>query len=165
MGKSKGNTSVPNRHIYSRASYLHQAAVLLNYQGLTHSASANASQLPKTHKSQPCAAAAQKISHCLVKDMRAVCLKAQIRQSPATKRTVCKYCDTLLIEGQNCHTVVENASKEQAKPWVDVLVIQCETCGNKKRYPISLPKQQRKAQRKKVVERQRKDQVDESNDI
>ena len=80
----------------------------------------------------------------MVSDLRAVSLKGQVRQSPAMKRSICKFCDTVLVEGRNCHSVIENESKGGRKPWADVLVIRCSTCGNSKRFPVSARRQKRK---------------------
>jgi ribonuclease P protein subunit RPR2 len=162
MVKQKGNAGIQNRHIYSRASYLYQAATYL----------ANCAHQPKkttkTESSQnetgkdklPLAAngdgfthskqerkAILNLSHQVISDMRSVSLKAQIRQSPAVKQTVCKYCDAVQIEGKTCHSTVENLSKGGRKPWADILVTRCDTCGNVKRYPISAPRQKRKSLR------------------
>ncbi|KAM0560993.1 hypothetical protein ACHAPJ_003493 [Fusarium lateritium] len=92
--------------------------------------------------------ALQNMSRQAVTSLRAVTLKAQIRQSPAMKQTICKFCDTLQIEGDTCTSTVENASKGGRKPWADVLTIQCKTCENVKRYPVSAPRQKRKNLRK-----------------
>jgi ribonuclease P protein subunit RPR2 len=88
------------------------------------------------------------LSHQVISDMRSVSLKAQIRQSPAIKQTICKYCDAVQIEGKTCHSTVENLSKGGRKPWADVLVTWCDTCGNAKRYPVSAaPRQKRRSLR------------------
>jgi ribonuclease P protein subunit RPR2 len=42
---------------------------------------------------------------------------------------------------------VENQSKGGRKPWADILVMRCLTCGHAKRYPVSVPKQRRKSAR------------------
>lgn len=169
MAKAKGNPGVQNRHIYTRASYLYQAAVYLancaqraelgnqaeaspedtkqqhgdNAPSLSKSETPSGrgngqDQCSKEHK------ATINLSHQVVSDMRSVSLKAQIRQSPSIKQTICKYCDAVLIEGKTCHSSVENPSKGGRKPWADVLVIRCDTCGNVKRYPVSAPRQKRK---------------------
>ncbi|KAK7394054.1 hypothetical protein QQX98_013162 [Neonectria punicea] len=89
--------------------------------------------------------------------MRAVSLKAQIRQSPALKRTICKFCDTLLIEGQTCSSTVENDSKGGRKPWADLLTIRCKTCGNAKRYPVNAPRQKRRSLRNREKDESKMD--------
>lgn len=151
MAKSKAQPGVTNRHIYTRASYLYQAA---NYfANLSKKQDANdqttASQdkhSTSTHDAQG-ERAAQNLSRQMVSDVRAMSLKGQVRQSPAMKRSICKFCDTVLIEGQNCQSSVENPSKGGRKPWSDVLVIWCLTCGNVKRFPVCARKQKRKHMR------------------
>ncbi|TFB03129.1 hypothetical protein CCMA1212_004682 [Trichoderma ghanense] len=168
MAKAKGNPGIQNRHIYTRASYLYQAAVYLancaqrtepgakketssgESQHKDHNASSRSGrETPsgrgngQNHESQE-RKATMNLSHQVVSDMRSVSLKAQIRQSPSIKQTICKYCDAVLIEGKTCHSFVENPSKGGRKPWADVLVIRCDTCGNVKRYPVSAPRQKRK---------------------
>ncbi|KAK8040530.1 Rpr2-domain-containing protein [Apiospora marii] len=75
--------------------------------------------------------------------MRTTSEKAVIRLSPALKHTVCKYCDSLLIEGETCVSVVENASKGGKKPWADVLVIRCKACKGVKRFPVGASRQKK----------------------
>ncbi|KFH43580.1 Ribonuclease P protein subunit-like protein [Hapsidospora chrysogenum ATCC 11550] len=158
MAKPKAQASVPNRHIYTRASYLYQAANYLarlperqDDTGQPAAAAAAATAAPgdeqhSTSRKRDAQGrrAAQNISRRMVSDLRAVSLKGQVRQSPAMKRSMCKFCDTVLIEGRNCHSVIENESKGARKPWADVLVIRCSTCGNSKRFPVSARRQQRK---------------------
>ncbi|KHN98777.1 RNAse P Rpr2/Rpp21 subunit domain-containing protein [Metarhizium album ARSEF 1941] len=161
MAKTKAKTKVAagvqNRIIYSRASYLYQAAKYLTscanaVQDGPSTADAPVRASTKTDKQHK---AIINVSRQAVADMRAVSLKAQIRQSPALKRTICKFCDTLLVEGQTSHSSIENPSRGGRKPWADVLVIACKTCGNSKRYPVDAPRQRRKALRsgeQKVVD-------------
>ena len=169
MAKAKGNPGIQNRHIYTRASYLYQAAVYLANcaqraePGTNEETSLEKSQHDDDNASSrsrrnassgrgngqpnhdsPERKATMNLSHQVVSDMRSVSLKAQIRQSPSIKQTICKYCDAVLIEGKTCHSSVENPSKGGRKPWADVLVIRCDTCSNVKRYPISAPRQKRK---------------------
>jgi ribonuclease P protein subunit RPR2 len=148
MAKSKSAPGVQNKNIYTRASYLYQAA---NY--LATKSQEQPSQEPQ-YQSKPASAAAarsenerkaaQNISRQLVTDMRAVSLKVLIRQSPELKRTICRYCDTMLVEGASCSSSIENPSRWGKKPWADVLVVRCGTCGNVKRFPVSAPRQKRR---------------------
>ncbi|POR38764.1 RNase P subunit RPR2 domain protein [Tolypocladium paradoxum] len=148
MAKAKSNPGVQNKIIYSRASYLYQSATYLASRadaaqhGPASEGSKDKHNVPQMSDRQR--KSIQNMSRQAVSDMRAVSLKAQIRQGPALKRTICKFCDTLQIEGQTCQSVVENTSKGGLKPWADVLVIKCKTCGNSKRYPISAPRQKRR---------------------
>ncbi|KAK7756608.1 hypothetical protein SLS62_001445 [Diatrype stigma] len=160
-GKNKAAGSVPNRPIYSRISYLYQAAAYLsstssqNHEVSTpHEAavaqtqtSTDATEESKSNNTQSQAsdnAAKQAVSRRLLSDLRACSLKTQIRLSPSMKQTICKYCDTLLIEGDTSTSVVENQSKGGKKPWADVLVVKCNTCGGVKRFPVQAPRQQRR---------------------
>lgn len=162
MVKQKGNPGIQNRHIYSRASYLYQAAsYLANCAHQTKKTTKTENNQNETIKDKlPSAAddhgfahsnqerkAIINLSRQVVSDMRSVSLKAQVRQSPGIKQTICKYCDAVQIESKTCHSTVENLSKGGRKPWADILVTRCDTCGNVKRYPISAPRQKRKSLR------------------
>lgn len=152
MAKEKGSKGVQNRHIYSRASYLYQAATYLASQ---QNQKANISEQSQTtndehsisHQAARQQKAMQNMSRQLVSSLKSVTLKAQIRQAADMKRTICKFCDTLQIEGQTCSSTVENLSRGGLKPWADVLVIRCNTCKRAKRYPVSAPRQKRRALR------------------
>ncbi|KAI3327040.1 Rpr2-domain-containing protein [Xylariaceae sp. AK1471] len=158
MAKSKANGSVPNRHLFSRLSYLHQAATFLGSQvGKTtegpkseHRALSQPEEKGGYSGAQNRPAADQsrlKLARHLLTDLRATSLKSQIRVSPAIKNTICKFCDTLLIEGETSISVVENKSKGGKKPWADVLVVKCNTCGRAKHFPVQAPRQKRRPQR------------------
>ena len=126
------------------------------------------------------------LSRHLITGMRRVALKTQIRLDPSVKRTVCKYCDTVIIPGsesplepgpgpalagqetvgredQRNRTVlgkgssscigtgklyVENKSRHGRKPWADLLVSECFTCGRRKRYPLGATRQLRRQLRR-----------------
>lgn len=172
---------VPNKHLYSRISFLYQAATCLSGAGKHALASTSQSQkVPSSSK--PAAVGAENIDvechvayqgqdpntvqHDKVKpvqtapgrniprkfitDLRAVAQKSQIRISPTIKRTICKYCDTLLVDGDTCSFTVENRSKGGKKPWADVLVIKCHTCGRAKRFPVHAQRQKRRPYRASV---------------
>ncbi|KAG5992347.1 hypothetical protein E4U43_003808 [Claviceps pusilla] len=166
MAKPKGQPGVQNRIIYSRASYLYQAATYLSncVDRVENAPSSTRPQASKPelsadqqqqhqhqHQHRKQQKALENMSRLAMADMKAVSLKAQIRQSPALKRTVCKFCDTLLVEGRSCSSTIENPSKGARKPWADVLVMKCKTCGNVKRFPVDAPRQKRKSLR--AVER------------
>ncbi|KAK5626856.1 hypothetical protein RRF57_002571 [Xylaria bambusicola] len=160
MGKAKTNGSIPNKHLYSRLSYLHQAAALLGSQlGKPHishqnAAASNISEDKPEHSDAQLSPATDQLrlnfTRHLLTDLRATSLKSQIRLSPAIKHTICKHCDTLLIPGETSTSVVENKSKYGKKPWADVLVVKCNTCGRVKRYPIHSPRQERRPNRIQV---------------
>ncbi|KAH6662228.1 RNAse P Rpr2/Rpp21/SNM1 subunit domain-containing protein [Plectosphaerella plurivora] len=145
MAKAKASESVPNRHLYSRISYLHQAA--------TYLASQTQSTEQEKHKSEDKLAPppSHNLARHLVAGIRTVGRKALIRPSPRMKQSLCKHCDSVLIEGKTCITSVENASKGGKKPWADMLVVRCLTCENVKRFPVNMPRQKRKGLREPVL--------------
>ncbi|TWU77028.1 hypothetical protein ED733_007708 [Metarhizium rileyi] len=149
MAKTKGAVGVQNRIIYSRASYLYQAASYLTTcaAAARDAPSASNTEHSASAKDDKQLKALTNVSRQAITDMRAVSLKAQIRQSPALKRTICKFCDSLLVEGQTSRSSIENLSKGGRKPWADVLAIECKTCGNIRRYPVEATRQKRKAHR------------------
>lgn len=155
MGKAKA-TGVQNRHIYTRASYLYQAGAYLasRVPDSHHASSQPRPSSPEGRETEAGDAtiaavdrqhrAIQNTSRQVISDMRAVSLKVLIRQTSAIKKTICKFCDTLLVEGKTCRSVVENFSRGGRKPWADVLAIECKTCGRVKRFPVSASKQKRR---------------------
>ncbi|KAI2462745.1 Rpr2-domain-containing protein [Annulohypoxylon bovei var. microspora] len=162
MGKSKGPGNVPNRPIYSRISYLYQAATYL----ASHSESNGSSDVAQnsegtegdiaTRDKQASRADHTKytLSRSLITDLRSASLKSQIRLSPTMKHTICKFCDGLLIEGETSSSIVENKSKGGRKPWADVLVVKCHTCGGVRRFPVQASRQKRRPIREKESEKQ-----------
>lgn len=159
MAKGKGQPGVQNRHIFQRVSYLYQAANYLSdvagaHQGKSTQTTTTTKTTTVTTQSQcdtQCDAqwdaekkVAQNVSRYAVSNLRAVSLKVMIRQSPDMKRTMCKFCDAILEEGRTCRSTIENRSKGGKKPWADVLVVSCNTCGNVKRYPVSASRQKRR---------------------
>lgn len=149
MAKPKGQQgSVPNRPIYSRISYLYQAASHIAASTRRDSASAtgNRGRDQPTQTEKPELDEAQLRQACsrhLLTTMRTTSEKAVIRLAPALKHTVCKYCDSLLIEGETCVSTIENASKGGKKPWADVLVIRCKACKGVKRFPVGASRQKK----------------------
>jgi ribonuclease P protein subunit RPR2 len=146
MAKGKPSESVPNRHLYSRMSYLHQAATYLASQDST-------TERRTTTEDKLAPPPSHNLARHLVAGIRTVGRKALIRPSPRMKQSLCKHCDSVLIEGKTCITSVENASKGGRKPWADMLVVRCITCENVKRYPVNAPRQKRKGLREHVPEK------------
>lgn len=157
--KSKGAGNVPNKAMHSRASYLYQAATYLATQQQPHSKATAESQTDrgsiaqvygvtntKAEMQAPSESGAllQPASRRLISDLRAVSLKAQMRMSPAMKQAMCKNCDTLLVDGSTCTSEVENKSNGGKKPWADILVRRCNTCGSVKRHPVAAERQKRR---------------------
>ena len=163
MAKAKTTTglNVPHRALCSRISYLYQAAAYLSTQVQPPTPSfedeAADSQNNNTELSKENSRRRKQIVsdsqhvHALprkmVSDLRDVSLKMQIRLSPAMKHTMCKRCDTLLVDGSTCATEVENKSKGGRKPWAETLVKKCLNCGCERRYPVNSDRQTRRPHR------------------
>lgn len=152
---TKGVGKVPNKNLYSRVSYLYQAATYLamREQGDLKKLSTY-SPLLETSLVSPFAsseskheASLQPLSRRLLSDLHSVSLKGLMRMSPAIKNSVCKGCQTLLINGSTSTTEIENKSKGGKKPWADILVRKCRTCGLEKRFPITADRQPRRPNR------------------
>ncbi len=79
-----------------------------------------------------------------VSHLRAVSLKGQIRLSAETKHSICKRCDSHLVVGSTATRNSENKSRGGKKPWAEVVVIGCNTCGVKKRFPVAAKRQPRR---------------------
>lgn len=149
-GKTGGGGGVQNRAIYSRISFLQQAAITLS--SIRQHKLESASQDPSinglgTPGTAPANAPLEGMSRRLATDLRAVSLKTRIRLNPAVKQTICKFCDSPLIEGQSCTSSIENKSKGARKTWADVLVRKCHTCGRERKYPVNAPRPKRKTDR------------------
>ncbi|KXH31702.1 RNAse P Rpr2/Rpp21/SNM1 subunit domain-containing protein [Colletotrichum simmondsii] len=148
MAKPKSE-SLPNRHAYTRVSYLHQAASYLATVQIPDAdsppnSSSRSQEDAQLARIENLRSTNEKVARRFVSDIRAVSLKAQIRPSPSVKQMMCKYCDSLLIEGKSCTTTVENPSKGGKKPWADVMVTMCKTCSNVKRFPVNTSRQKRR---------------------
>jgi ribonuclease P protein subunit RPR2 len=149
---SKGAGSVPNKALHSRVSFLYQAAAYLATQQ-QHSKAIARGASPQGGQTTVAAAndsealgdsTFERVSRRLIFDLRLVSLKVQMRMSPTMKHSICKNCDTLLIDGSTCSSKVENKSKGGKKPWADVLVRKCNTCGFEKRFPLRAERQKRR---------------------
>ncbi|APA11775.1 hypothetical protein sscle_08g065450 [Sclerotinia sclerotiorum 1980 UF-70] len=161
MAKSqptKGVSKIPNKVLYSRISYLYQAATYLALQddeSQKRSTVKNALRSPveDVMEVEPkCEANItgglyHPLSRRLITDLRSVSLKGLMRMSPDMKHSICKNCQTLLMEGTTCTAQIENQSKGGKKPWADVLVRKCNTCGLEKRFPLETARQPRRPRR------------------
>ncbi|KAF2712538.1 Rpr2-domain-containing protein, partial [Pleomassaria siparia CBS 279.74] len=144
---------VPNKHLHARATFLYQAATYLTLQtsdpsdkkkhDLGMETSATSSSSGETLGGHARSALALHLGAHL----RAVSLKGQVRLSTEMKRTICKTCNTILLLGQTSTQTMENESKGGKKSCADVLVVECNFCGSKKRFPVGAARQQRKAKR------------------
>ena len=146
----KGNPGASNKITSSRINFLHDAAMLLAEM---HNADSNAN-VKSTSSSDlaPSTQSSEVLSRILAKDLRSVAMKSQIRLSPNTKHSICKNCYTVLREGSTCTKELENRSRGGKKPWADVMVNKCTTCGLAKRFPIAVKRQQRKSYRNESIE-------------
>ncbi|KAJ5502721.1 hypothetical protein N7463_005595 [Penicillium fimorum] len=178
MAKVKGKKEAKNSknsqsHIRARLDYLHQAAAY--FQGKsTHLKDQNAQVHNNEHnsvtshassgedghtlhtKQQVCSVNQKKVqeplrnlSRVCVSHLRAVAMKTQIRLPVTLKRSVCKRCDTLLTPGVTCSHEIRNASRGGKKPWADVLVVKCLSCGTEKRFPQTEKRGEKLVQRRK----------------
>ena len=141
MGKSKPSkgdgSNIPQKHLHSRLSFLHQAATLLattNEAGASANGEAGSSTNDLRRRSTQTQADSEATR--LLTQVRGVCRKSQIRLGPKFKHTFCKRCDSLLVPGRTSSERIVNASKDGKKPWADVFEIQCSTCGTVKRFPV-----------------------------
>jgi len=164
---SKGIGNIPNKILHSRISYLYQAATYLSAAQQPHSdskpvstkdSSMATSKDSETESERVMATDSSKLttssqaayrpsSRRLISDLRSVTLKGQVRISPAMKQSICKKCDTLLIDGSTCTNEVENKSRGGKKPWADVLVRRCHICSLEKRFPMAAKRQPRRPHR------------------
>jgi ribonuclease P protein subunit RPR2 len=160
----KGSLKVTNPAMHSRVSYLYQAAAYLEFRkhdsGVLVASSAesplkaSSSALTSSsegesidHPRNALIPSSHALSRKLLTDLRAVSLKAQLRLSPAMKNCICKKCNIMLVEGSTSATVIENKSKDGKKPWADVLVRKCISCGLEKRFPVGMESQPRRPKR------------------
>jgi ribonuclease P protein subunit RPR2 len=157
---SKGASSVPNKAVHSRVSYLFQAAAYLATKQQHSTTAAGGSQPPVGQYTvkPPTNSPLQPASRHLISDLRSVSLKVMIRISPTMKHSICKNCDTMLIDRFTCTKHVENRSKGGKKPWADVLVLTCNTCGSEKRFPTGAERQKRRPCRTTKEKMPRKDE-------
>lgn len=159
MAKAKNSGGVQNKAIYSRVSFLQQAAVLLSATPTQQQSSGRGEDVDAAGAAtgesgrNPKSLSLQGMGRRLVTDLRSVSLKTRIRLSPAVKQTICKFCDSVFIEGETCTSTIENRSKGGRKPWADVLVRRCHACQKEKRYPVSAPRPKRKTERGEAVKK------------
>lgn len=140
--KSKG---IPSKHLHARTAFLYQAATYLTLQTSPNGPVQVPEHLAQTHSPGPVHCAP--ISLQLGSDLQQVSRKAQLRLSVDVKRTICKRCNTILVQGRTATQTIENASKGGKKPWADVLVLECKVCGGKKKFPVGMERQAKKGAR------------------
>ncbi|EXJ79999.1 hypothetical protein A1O3_08285, partial [Capronia epimyces CBS 606.96] len=143
MAKSKSSKGdgpqIPNKHLHSRISFLHQAAAHLVIAGNSGSAtsssetSASRAFLSRSPNTQNASEASRLLNHSL-----GVSRKLRIRLASDMKHSICKRCDSLLLPGRTSTELVVNQSKNGRKPWADVFEIRCIKCGTIKRFPVGV---------------------------
>jgi ribonuclease P protein subunit RPR2 len=141
MAKAKAQKpgpGVPQKHLHSRISYLHQAAAYLaSAEGTSrHLISEDAPSPVHSNSLMKSASATYNQSRNLLTQLRAVSLKSQIRLTPELKQSFCRRCDSLLIPGKTSNTAIANSSRHGNKPWADILLVKCGFCGAVRRFPI-----------------------------
>ncbi|KAF2263377.1 Rpr2-domain-containing protein, partial [Lojkania enalia] len=141
MAKDKIGKSITNKHLHARTTFLYQAATYLTLQASSDTAKADDTS-EKASKRGHSGLALQLVSH-----LRTVSLKGQTRLSAKLKRSMCKACNSILVLGRTSTCSVENGSKDGKKPWADVMVVECNMCGSRKRYPVGAVRQNRKTYR------------------
>lgn len=176
----KGVPGGVNSHIRARLNYLHAAATYLQTgeipsrrstgpDPLEGAASEDKESVPvsapivpvvnkdESSEASLCAQTApattiqnSNLSRVLVSHMRGVSLKSQLRLPVEVKRSFCKRCETLLVPGSNSVQEMRNDSRGRSKPWADVLVVRCTTCGTEKRFPQTDKRSKRFPERRKL---------------
>jgi ribonuclease P protein subunit RPR2 len=141
---SKGAGGITNKALHSRVSFLYQAAAYLGTQTLENSNNAACTDTHEDDIRSPSQTLSQTLSRRCISDLRSVTLKTQIRLSPSIKNSICKRCDVLLLDGSTCASEIENKSKGGRKPWADVLVRRCKSCGYERRFPYGAKRQARR---------------------
>jgi ribonuclease P protein subunit RPR2 len=153
---SKGTGGITNKALHSRLSFLYQAAAYLATREpqCQHGKSAkqrgirqDVATMSQTPSKDNIRLPTQALSRRCISDLRAVSLKTQIRLSPSMKHSICKRCDIMLIDGSTCVSEIENKSKGGRKPWADVLVRRCKSCGYERRFPCGAKRQARRPHR------------------
>lgn len=141
MAKSKKTKgSIPQRNVHLRLAYLHKAALYFS-SASTSTANQSIPDDSLTENNPPTSGDAEpdhEQTRYLVSQLKGVSRKSVIRLQKEIKRTVCKGCDEIQLGGVTSIESVENKSKGCAKPWADILVVRCRTCGTEKRFPVGM---------------------------
>ena len=160
MGKAKASKSgdgVPQKHLHSRISYLHQAATYLAYS-LDAKNSVGFARSQRKHRGLQ----TNQTNH-LLSQLQGVSKKSQIRLARNVKHSLCKRCDALLIMGLTSSERVINSSTGERKPGADVFETECRTCGTVKRLPVGqeLIKAKAKSDDREIAQRKSPKEVAE----
>lgn len=181
MAKAKGTKKGAKNtqsHIRARLDYLHQAAVYLQGKSTEHKDDSTApavhgnrnqsaenqtpdgagSQSEPDIKQKTCSVSQQtankpldNLSRTCVLHLRDVAMKTQIRLPVDLKRSLCKRCATVLTPEVACSREIRNQSRGGKKPWADVLIVRCLSCGAEKRFPQTDKRAKKLVQRRNEV--------------
>lgn len=135
--KKSKTTSLPQKNIHLRLAFLHQAASHLADK--SRSDTLTTTEASKNSTLEPIARSETSVAQprYLINQLKGVSRKSVIRLDRNIKRSICKRCDELLLDGKSSSKQIENRSaSRRSKPWADVLVVKCETCGTSKRFPV-----------------------------
>lgn len=134
--KKSKTASLPQKNIHLRLAFLHQAASHLADKG--RSDARTTSGVSKDSALEPNARSEISVAQprYLINQLKGVSRKSVIRLDRNIKRSVCKRCDELLLDGRNSARKIENMSASCSKPWADVLIVKCGTCGTSRRFPV-----------------------------
>lgn len=150
MAKEKKSKAavIPQKNIHLRLAFLHQAASHLAQNRQNDIQASSGAGNVDTPKPDARSVRANAQPRYLVNQMKGVSRKSVIRLHKDVKRSTCKKCDVLLVEGETAITTTENKSTKQSKPWADVLVTECRMCGTSKRFPVGVDKLTQKSNHK-----------------
>lgn len=115
-------SSVPKKDHHQRVTYLYKLGSILAFKQSQFN-------LPVEKKR-----ATEVLSRAYLNHMDLVSKKAVLKLHPDIKRTICKKCNRLLIDGLTSKTRMKNNSRNKL-PHCDILEISCE-CGSVKRFPV-----------------------------
>lgn len=148
----KGPAGMAQIHLRARISYLNSVATVLQ-DTVSKKLEPTAETSQDSHHKLPPSligrTGASNIARQYSSQARAVSLKSQARVPRDMKRSICKRCDARLVSGTSCTDEIENKSRGGKKPWADVRVVKCGTCGTVKRFPQGKKRSMKLVERKK----------------
>lgn len=120
--QAKIPNTIPKKDHHQRVSYLYKLGALMTFKRVESDLNNEIEKSTDT------------LARAYLNHMDLVSKKAVLKLHPDVKRTVCKKCNRLLIDGLTSSTRLVNESKK-GLPHCDVLTNICQ-CGNTKRFPI-----------------------------
>jgi ribonuclease P protein subunit RPR2 len=170
MAKPKPESAkkVVHPHLHARLAFLQRAAKVLEEQqhaGGNDQQSAQGSLTNVERENEATAGLFDSKSNALARELSShttsIMRKTKLRITPEIKRTICKKCSSKLIEGHSSVSEMENNSRDGKKPWADVLLVTCLSCGMEKRFPKGQTRGTRKKLRKiDCVSRSKKSELE-----